>query len=364
MEKWTQQNSTHREFKVSSKWVRNSLNQDHLEQRKLNRMSPLFMGDLVIQGNGIDGISAFERSTGTRKWFLPITNGVEVGIVGINDLLFVSGSDGFFHSIDLKTGLKIWSFPTRIENLSKPLLFDGVVYFLSGNNVMYALDAATGKQLWLYSRIEASQFSIRGGAEPVIDQGILYAGFSDGALVALNSKNGSVIWEKVLNRNKRFKDIDSRIVLDNGQIYVSGFDDHLYCLDMKSAEVKWKFPAGGYLPVSILGTDLIYSTTEAEILNINKTTGALNWRRKVDQGIATQVVPYKGLLVYGESNGRLIFMNSDGKEVVQTFDPGRGIFSTPAIDEKNNQIAFVSNEGNTYLMNAEWGVRRGFNWIQ
>ena len=81
-----------------------------------------------------------------------------------------------FYSIETKTGHVLWAFQTRAENLGEPLLEDGIVYFISGNNVVYALDASTGKQIWLFSRQDTSSFSIRGGSKPAIKDGKLFCG--------------------------------------------------------------------------------------------------------------------------------------------------------------------------------------------
>ncbi len=118
-----------------------------------------------------------------------------------------------------------------------------MVYVLAGNNVFYALDAATGRQIWLYSRQDTSQFSIRGGSQAALRNGTLYVGFSDGSLVALNAKSGSVVWELQLNRNKRFRDVDATPVLDGDQIYVASYDDKLYCV---SAEKRRSSLASGW----------------------------------------------------------------------------------------------------------------------
>lgn len=353
LEQWSSRNNK-RSFEVKTAWVRSTTEKENLGFRKINRMTPVLVGSLVIQGNGLDGISAYDRDSGDLKWHLPVVNGVEPSAALIRDRLFFGASDGNFYSVEASTGKVQWTFPTKIENLSEPLLNDGVVYFLSGSNVFYALDAATGRQLWLYSRQDTSQFSIRGGGKAAFRNGVLYVGFSDGSLVALNSKTGNVVWELQLNRSKRFRDIDATPVLDGDQIYIAGYDDKLYCVSADKGEILWRVDGGGYSAVSIAGDKLFYPTTNGEVLSLNKTNGEKLWSFKVQEGIPTQIKIFKGILAFGESQGKLQFLNASTGKLLGHMEPGRGILSAPLVDEKNNRVYFISGEANLYAVDAAW----------
>ncbi len=354
LERWSSSNENKREFTIKTAWVRQTTEKDNLGFRKINRMMPMLVGDLVIQGNGLDGISAYERSNGQLKWRLPIENGVEPSATVIRDRLFFGASDGNFYSIAASTGEVQWRFSTNAENLSAPLLNDGIIYFLAGNNVLYALDAATGRQLWLHSRQDTSQFSIRGGGRPTLHKGNIYIGFSDGSLVALNAKSGASVWEVQLNRNKRFRDIDATPVIDGDQLYVTGYDDKLYCLSAEKGEVLWRIDGGGYSAVTLAGDKLIYPTTTGDIRALKKTDGTILWSHSLKKGIGTHVQLFKGVLVFGESQGKLQFLDQNTGKLIGSFEPGRGILSTPEVDEKNNRVYFISGEANLYAIDAGW----------
>ncbi|QDK37824.1 PQQ-binding-like beta-propeller repeat protein [Bdellovibrio sp. NC01] len=353
MENWSSRNNK-RTFEVKTAWVRSTTEKENLGFRKINRMTPLLVGDLVIQGNGLDGISAYSRDNGDLKWRLPVVNGVEPSATIIRDRLFFGASDGNFYSVEASTGRVQWTFPTKTENLSEPLLDEGVVYFLSGSNVFYALDAATGKQLWLYSRQDTSQFSIRGGSKAALKDGNLYVGFSDGSLVALNAKTGNVVWELQLNRNKRFRDIDATPVVDGDLIYISGYDDKLYCVSAAKGEVVWRIDGGGYSGVTLFGDKLFYPTSTGEVQALAKANGEKLWSYKLKEGIPTQIKVFKGIVTFGESQGRLVFLDMNTGKALGEMEPGRGILSSPQVDEKNNRVYFISGEANLYSINAGW----------
>lgn len=353
-DQWNNKEAKKRTYEVKTAWVRQTTFKDNLGFRKSNRMTPILAGPLVIQGNGIDGIVAYDRQSGAKSWSLRIPNGVEPSAAIIKDRLFIGANDGNFYSLAASTGQVLWVFPTKSENLSAPLLEDGNVYFLAGNNVFYALDAATGRQLWLYSRQDTAQFSIRGGSKAAYKDGVLYIGFSDGSLVALNAKSGTVQWELQLNKNKRFRDIDATPVVDGDLIYVAGYDDKLYCISANKGEIIWRVDGGGYNAVTLLGDKLIYPTTSGEVVALKKSNGNKLWSYKLDEGIATQVVEYKGVVVFGESQGKLLFLDPSTGSPLGSVDPGRGILSTPQVDTKANRVYFISGEANLYAIDAGW----------
>lgn len=358
------ENQGRRSFQVHKAWVRQSTKEDNLAFRKINRNRPLSFGNLLISANAIDGLVAFEKDSGREVWRLPVSNGVEPSATIINDRLFFGASDGQFYSVNAKTGAVLWTFPTRIETLSEPLLEDGVVYFLSGGNTLYALDASNGKQLWLYTRQDPSSLSIRGGSKPAYRNGTLYLGMSDGALVAVLAKNGALKWEKQLNRNKKFRDLDTNPLIEGDFLYVVGFDDAIYCLRAATGDVVWRSDRGGFGSPLIVGDLVYYATSTNEFAALQKATGQKVWSYSLKEGIATSPAFYKGLIVFGESQAKLVFLDAISGKQVSSFEPGRGVFSPPMVDEKASRVYFISNEANVYALDAFWDFPAPFPHLE
>ncbi len=350
-------------FQIKKDWVRSALASKNMTLRKLNRGSPLLYtdrekGDIVIQTNAIDGVAAYERFSGREIWRLRIKNGVESSAT-LNDegLLFFGSSDGQFYSLEARTGKVVWVFPTQSENLSQPLVKQNVVYFLAGNNTVYALEAQTGKKIWSYTRQDTNLLGVRGGSRPVITDGALILGFSDGYIISLTAQTGQVKWEKQLNRNKKFRDMDTDPLVDGDFVYALGFDDRLYCLNVSSGDLVWTLEKGGYGGMLIVGDRLFYASSTGEFLAVNKLSGTKIWSYSLPEGgLATTPAFYRGLLVFGESQGGVMFLDSGTGRVVGSFDPGRGVLSPPAVDEPNNRVFFISGEANIYSL--EVGFRR------
>ncbi len=336
------------EIQLKQFWVSDTLVKSNAGFRKINRFSPVFYKDQIIAANGYDGLVSYNKSNMQMNWRFKINHGVESSGLMAGGQLFIGGLDGLFYSIDLDTGKLNWKFDTKTEIVSEPILNKGIIYFLNGANALFSLDADTGKQFWVYNRQETStQMTVRGGSRPVIDGNLLYIGFSDGSLAAMNIATGNPQWEVLLNKNTRFKDIDSSPSIDGDKLYINSYDDKLYCLSKSNGSIIWKSESGGSTAPLISGDYIVYSTSKNQILSVSKNDGKIIWKIQNIAGIATEPILYKGMVIVGESQGSLKIFDLVSGHLKNSFDPGRGVMSKPNIDENQN-IYFMSNEANLY----------------
>lgn len=353
-------------FSLKKDWVTKTPDQSFHEYRKINRMSPVVVNDqLLIQGNSFDGLAGYNPNNGQVIWRSKINNGVEASSEFFKDTLYVSALDGQFYAIDASSGKTKWTYNSFSENLSEATLdkATGIIYFLSGNNSFHALDAENGKLLWHYQKNDSSNFSIRGGSKPAVTNKYVYVGFSDGFLLCFDKKSGQLIWEKIINKNKRFKDVDSNLVIDGDRLLVSGFDDSLHSINLESGNTLWKLDSGSFSGASIQENLILYPTTSSEVLAINKETGQIIWKYTLPEGIATKVHVYKSLVIFGESQGDLVFLDLISGKKMGSFTPGKGILSSPTVDDKNGKVYFISGEANLYSIKFGWENQKWFGFL-
>ena len=337
-----------KDLKVGAFWVQDTLKEPNVGYRKVNRFAPVLYKDLIVVANGLEGIVAYDVLDKTKKWSISIDKGVESAGAVINSRLFVGGLNGIFYSIDLDTAKIVWEFDTKSEVVAEPLIADGFVYFLSGSNILYCLDATNGRQIWVYNRQDtAAQMTVRGGAKPSISAGQIYQGFSDGSLVSLNSKTGTPNWEVLLNRNTKFKDIDASAVIDGDTIYINSYDDQLYAVSKSSGTILWKSEFGGATPPLVFSDRLVYSSSKGHLMVVTKKSGELIWKVSNLKGITTEPISHKNLIVVGESQGAVLFYEINTGKLLGSFDPGRGVLGRLTTD-KNKRVYFISGEANVY----------------
>jgi quinohemoprotein ethanol dehydrogenase len=95
----------------------------------------------------------------------------------------------------------------KYNNEATPLVYAGIMYIPTGNNDVFALDAATGQRLWTHLANEPQNMNTiccgwdaRGLA---IGEGKVFSAQLDGTLVALDQQNGGVVWAA---KNARWQD--------------------------------------------------------------------------------------------------------------------------------------------------------------
>ena len=317
-------------------------------------MSPLVLDNVIIQGNAIDGISAYDRASGSELWRLDLKNGVEGGAQVAEGNLFFGASDGNVYSVRVSDGHVNWTFPVHAETLAPLTVDNGVIFVENGADVVYALDAASGKQIWLYNRQTTSNFSIRATTRPTISGEHVFVGFTDGYVVALKKRDGAINWEKKIGKAARFRDVDATPVVDGANLYVSSFDGTLYSLVAETGNSNWQVDEGGYVPVT-LGTGefsdrLYYSTVNGKVLIIDNHSGKILETIKVKKGIATQPVFYKNLIVYGESEGALVVADAESGASLGRFSPGFGIMAKPTVIESTGDTYIMSSGANLFAL--------------
>ena len=134
----------------------------------------------------------------------------------MGERLFIGSQNGTVYSMNAKSGCVYWTFGAQASVRTAPVIgprADGsghTVYFGDLGGRTYALDAATGKQLWV-RKVEDHPYVRLTGA-PVLYQERLYVPVASleegmprdpsypccsfrGSVVALNAKDGSVIWK-------------------------------------------------------------------------------------------------------------------------------------------------------------------------
>lgn len=341
-------------FHFEKAWARKSLDSDYFGFRINHRMKPLLFGEYVIQGNAVDGIQAYDRTTGNLKWKRQVVGGVEAGAALSDSSLFFGGNDGYFYAVDAYTGQTKWSFPLRAEALGQPVVADGVVYFVAGNNMAYAVKAKSGEQLWFYNRIDAANLTIRGSSEPTVVGNLVLMGFSDGYLVAINKKSGSVVWEKRLATKFRFHDVDAKPIVRNNSIYISSYDGKLYCLDLENGKTKWSTDDGGFTSVTINKSELYASTSDYRLVALDADSGKASWEKRLEKTVATSPQYYRGLLIYGEWDGDFVAVDARTGRDVDRYNTGRGLTSTPSLDLDNNMAYVMGTNGDMYAFKLKW----------
>jgi quinohemoprotein ethanol dehydrogenase len=134
---------------------------------------------------------------------------------------------------------------------ASPLVKDGIMYVVTGNDDVFALNAKTGEIIWEYWSGINQQISTvccgwvnRGLA---MGEGQIYLGQLDANVVALDMKTGKVAWKTPIEKWENGYGVTSAPLYYEGIIYSGitggefGVRGRLTALDAKTGEIKWRW---------------------------------------------------------------------------------------------------------------------------
>ncbi len=151
-----------------------------------------------------------------------------------------------------------WVFHTGVfdPNMAMemtPLVINGVMYITTGDDDVFALNAATGKQIWAYHPTDMASPSTlpiccnndnRGVA---YNDGLIFNARLDSTLVALNARTGAVVWKTTVDLPTKGASmtIAPQIVGNLVVVGVSGAEfavrGHVDAYDQRTGALVWRF---------------------------------------------------------------------------------------------------------------------------
>lgn len=133
-----------------------------------------------------------------------------------------------------------------------PLIVDGVMYATSAWSVVHALDARTGKELWVYDPGADKAVGVDACCD-VVNRGVayhdgkIYLGVIDGRLEAIDAKTGKVAWSvQTVDRSKPYtvtgapRVVKGKVLIGNGGAEL-GVRGYLSAYDANTGALAWRF---------------------------------------------------------------------------------------------------------------------------
>ncbi|GAB4463472.1 MAG: hypothetical protein OHK0029_32140 [Armatimonadaceae bacterium] len=147
--------------------------------------------------------------------------------------IYFEATDNNVYALDALYGQLRWKFtrPDGSLGYSAPVFFEDALY-VCGENAMYRLNAATGKQDW------RTYIGGKSLSTPAIGDGRLYIGGDGTGLTALAPDTGSVVWTF---NGKGTGDWFGPPQYADGTVYVSTYNRYVYAVDAKTGKPRWSY---------------------------------------------------------------------------------------------------------------------------
>ncbi len=201
--------------------------------------------------------------------------------------------------------------------VATPAVADGVVVVsavltrgLTQRGGVYAVDAATGHQLWAQSGGGAMRPSASG---PAVDGGRVFVGegmHADFAcrLRALDIKTGAVVWGVPARDH-----LEAGPTVRDSVVYASAGNDGVLAVDARTGDKRWQFTADLHIDTRPAVTDALVIVGSGPsrrfrslaVIALARATGDVVWRTPVDVPAWGSPAVAGGRVYVGLGNGRM-----------------------------------------------------------
>lgn len=308
--------------------------------------SPIAEDGRVFVGTRGGQFLAVDDTSGKILWKFQAAGAIESQPAYDGRIVFFGAGDGYFYALEAKTGKLEWKYRLSSRVLSHPAVSDTRIYFSAQNNTLFALDKKTGTWAWQYTREMPKKLTIQGDYSPVLSGSRIYMGFADGILASIDASTGKEQWAIKLVSGKRFNDVVSTPVIDDGSLYITTFQGQTYRINKDSGEIAWSFEEGGFTRCAIWRDALVFAATSGKLICLDKKEGIKKWEHIFPKEQPSHAVIAGDKVIVGTDKTPIYIFSLDKGRMLWEFKQRWGGSGAPYV--KNNGLYVLTNGGVLY----------------
>ncbi len=320
---------------------------------------------LVYVGSTDKNFYAVDQQTGALKWKFATEGPVVSSAAIAGGIVYFGSYDGKFYALDAATGQLKWKFETGGERryagrhlhgllpagetmpdpwdyfLSSPAVWNGGVYFGSGDGNVYALDAASGILKWKFKTGDVVHSS------PAISGGTLYIGSWDTYLYALDATSGKELWRFKTGDDAEIHNhvgIQASPAVADGTVYLGCRDSNVYAVDAKTGKQKWLYSTKGSWvnnSAAVYEGKVFFGTSLPGLLHaVDAKTGAEVFSLDTKFPVFASIAIANGMLYFGTLDGKFTAVDLKTQKAVWVFQNETSKQALPAIQNPDGTLNF------------------------
>ncbi|WP_149827023.1 PQQ-binding-like beta-propeller repeat protein [Streptomyces tailanensis] len=251
-------------------------------------------------------------------------------------------------------GKKLWEFTTGGSVNSSPAVEDGIAYFSSQDQYLYAVDTRTGLQKW--------KSPVRVGlkhSSPAVADGVVYVGSYDRNLYALDAHNGHQQWKFLAD-----DEVESSPTVADGMVYFNSMSGIIYAIDAGTGAKRWEYDTGygdyGFVFRPPVAEGLVYVpgglSDGTDLYAIDARTGIARWAARVGIDPSQPALAHGSVYLGGGSDGTDLYCLDARTGQQKWIFPTGDWVDHPAVADG---VACIGNElGSLYGVDARTGKQR------
>jgi len=267
-------------------------------------------GDHVTTSKNAGAISQNSRTItyrGKLLWKVKAEKSVLPAPSIYKGIVYIGASDGVFRALRLKDGSEVWRY-SGIKGFveAKAYVDDEGVYVGDWKNTFYAFHPKTGALLWTWTNKKLNRMLSPAAVWPVKSHGKVFIVTPERVVYALNAADGKELWSA--NGGREAIGLSS----DGKAIYIKTMQDSVFAWSAVSGVAKrvWSSFAGyGYeiapSPITTQDGLLFIPTDKGNIFALRESDGKVVWSYNFSIALINYIQPL--------GRHRLLVSSMDGK---------------------------------------------------
>ncbi|HEY2445149.1 MAG TPA: PQQ-binding-like beta-propeller repeat protein [Rhizomicrobium sp.] len=268
--------------------------------------------------------------------------------------IFASTGFGNVFALDAASGRQLWKSNLEVPIVNAPVANGGRVFVSSEDNHFVALAESDGRTLWDHQGISESAGILTSTSAAVAGDYVIVP-YSSGELYAIRVDNGRAEWNDMLTKAgnvtalSELDDIAGRPVVDRDMVFAISHSGMMAAINLNTGDRVWSRDVGGIQTPWAAGDFVYVLTTEGQVLCLERKDGRVKWVHQLarwgDPANKDDPIVWSGPVLVSD---RLILVSSAGKAV--SISPYSGALLGRIDIPDGTYIAPVVANGTLYLL--------------
>lgn len=318
--------------------------------RRFHQMAPSIDGDRIYAADSQGVVTAFDRHTGARAWSISLREPVVGGVgAGFGQVLLTTRA-GEVVALNGNDGKELWRQRVASEVTAQVQINRELVVLQQISGRVTALDRMTGEHRWSFDA-QVPALTLRGTGVPLLAADVTFAGMSNGRLVALDNRDGQLIWDQrvALDEGRsdleRIVDINGRPIIVDNMLYVVGYQGRLLAINPFNAQAVWAQNVSSYRSLASGFGNIYVADATGHVHAYDAGSSASVWSQTaMTHRQLTSPAVLGSSVVVGDQEGYLHFMSQvNGRFVARHRVDSSGLQGDMLV--RDNTLYVLSNAG-------------------
>ncbi len=308
--------------------------------RKFIELSPVIEEGVIYAADAYGFVASIDHASGRFQWMSRIGRPRSKGFMNVMDrsdpafvtgglgvganMIYVGTARGEVVALAASDGEERWRVVLTSEILAPPIASRDAVYAQTSDGNLFALSLEDGSQKWVFHS-QNPLVTLRGTSTPVFNSGIVYAGFANGVLSAIDSTTGELLWEQTVSLPtgtsdlERMVDVDGKPLVEQGVVVASTHQGMTTAIRRSDGQPLWQVEVASTRALQS-GYGLVFAVTDDdEVVGIEQRDGTIAWRQEgLLRRQLTDPLAFSNYIFVGDMQGFVhVIAQSDGRFIAR-----------------------------------------------